>query len=158
MCGCDVWVRTRACVCVCVCVCAFLFVSVVCVAAQVLSLSETDITRIKQVQATLKRKETEQQEFFQKIVHELRTPLHGITHILRRTLAQVGWLVRSFVRWVVGWLVLLLDGGSGAATPNAPLLSPTTILRAPLMIGGVVGWLGPARGTRNAAHRACVGG
>eukprot|EP00750_Incisomonas_marina_P015150 INCI18098.1.p1 GENE.INCI18098.1~~INCI18098.1.p1 ORF type:complete len:1351 (+),score=240.12 INCI18098.1:202-4053(+) len=55
----------------------------------VLSMSETEVTRIKEVQAALKRKEYEQQDFFQKIVHELRTPLHGITHILRRTLARV---------------------------------------------------------------------
>ena len=52
-------------------------------------MSETEVTRIKEVQAALKRKEYEQQDFFQKIVHELRTPLHGITHILRRTLARV---------------------------------------------------------------------
>jgi len=52
-------------------------------------MSETDITRIKHVQATLRRKEEEQQDFFQKIVHELRTPLHGITHLLGRALSQV---------------------------------------------------------------------
>jgi len=53
------------------------------------SVSEFDITQMKNAEEALRLKEVEQLDFFHHIVHELRTPLHGITNILATTLQRV---------------------------------------------------------------------
>lgn len=55
----------------------------------VVSVTEVEITAIKEVQDALKLKETQQLEFFHHIVHELRTPLHGIINILEQSIKSV---------------------------------------------------------------------
>lgn len=55
----------------------------------VVSLSEVDITDLKDVEAALKLKEVEQLEFFHHIVHELRTPLNGVINILIDCISRV---------------------------------------------------------------------
>eukprot|EP00750_Incisomonas_marina_P025102 INCI5321.3.p1 GENE.INCI5321.3~~INCI5321.3.p1 ORF type:complete len:989 (-),score=174.21 INCI5321.3:4241-7207(-) len=94
----------------------------------VVSVSEVDITNLKDVEAALKLKEVEQLDFFHHIVHELRTPLNGIINLVEDSINKVS------SKGVKGYLKTALANSEQLLVLVNDIMDAATVARSGLLV------------------------